>query len=100
MLASYIFFFFFLRDFDDEKGQEKKNLDLGFSLFLFLSLSLQTTTEKNKKTHTNKPGYTTHHCAPITVSIESAIRSLDCRLKLIPSVPIEMPSETPIVLNL
>lgn len=59
----------------------------GFSLPVFLS------PPPTKKKHQ------THHCAPITVSIESAIRSLDCKLKLIPSVPIEMPSETPIVLK-
>ena len=40
-----------------------------------------------------------YHCAPITVSIESAIRSRDGSEKLMPSVPIEMPSETPIVLK-
>ena len=40
-----------------------------------------------------------YHCAAIRVSIESAIRSRDCRLKLIPSVPIEMPSLTPMVLK-
>ena len=40
-----------------------------------------------------------YHWAPITVSIESAIRSRDCSEKLMPSVPIEMPSLTPIVLN-
>ena len=35
----------------------------------------------------------------MTVSIESAIRSRDCSEKLMPSVPIEMPSLTPMVLN-
>ena len=35
----------------------------------------------------------------MTVSTESAIRSRDCREKPMPSVPIEMPSETPMVLN-
>mmetsp|Transcript_33778 Transcript_33778/g.58381 ORF Transcript_33778/g.58381 Transcript_33778/m.58381 type:complete len:239 (+) Transcript_33778:1118-1834(+) len=40
-----------------------------------------------------------YHCAPITVSMESAIRSRDWREKLIPSVPIEIPSETPTVLK-
>src|SRR5687768_4330077 len=40
-----------------------------------------------------------YHCADITVSIESAIKSRDCREYDIPSVPIEMPSLTPIVLN-
>src|SRR5213596_2904423 len=35
----------------------------------------------------------------MTVSMESAIRSRDCSEKLIPSVPIEMPSLTPIVLK-
>lgn len=36
-----------------------------------------------------------YHCAPMTVSIESAIRSRDCSEKLMPDVPIEMPSLTP-----
>ncbi len=40
-----------------------------------------------------------YHCALMTVSMLSAIRSRDCRLKLMPSVPIEMPSDTPIVLK-
>jgi len=40
-----------------------------------------------------------YHWAPMTVSIESAIRSRDCNEKLMPSVPIEIPSDTPIVLN-
>src|SRR5262245_26525683 len=40
-----------------------------------------------------------YHCAQVTVSIESAIRSRDCSEYDIPSVPIEMPSLTPIVLN-
>ncbi len=40
-----------------------------------------------------------YHWPPITVSIESAIRSRDCREYDIPSVPIEMPSLTPTVLN-
>ena len=40
-----------------------------------------------------------YHCAPMTVSIESAIRSRDCSEKLMPCVPIEMPSDTPIVLK-
>ena len=40
-----------------------------------------------------------YHWAPITVSIESAIRSRDCSEKHMPSVPIEMPSLTPMVLN-
>ena len=50
----------------------------------------------------SQPGSATsasYHCAPITVSIESAIRSRDGSEKLMPSVPIEMPSETPIVLK-
>ena len=48
------------------------------------------------------PGMATspsYHCACITVSIESAMTSREGREKLIPSVPIEIPSETPIVLN-
>ena len=40
-----------------------------------------------------------YHCAHITVSIESAIRSRDCSEKLMPSVPMEMPSLTPMVLK-
>ena len=40
-----------------------------------------------------------YHCAPITVSIESAIRSRDCSEYDMPSVPIDIPSETPMVLN-
>src|SRR3569623_1046330 len=40
-----------------------------------------------------------YHWAPMIVSIESAIRSRDWREKLMPSVPIEMPSDTPTVLN-
>ena len=36
---------------------------------------------------------------PTTVSIESAITSLETREYFIPCVPIEMPSETVIVLN-
>src|SRR4051812_4626275 len=50
----------------------------------------------------SQPGSATspsYHWAPMTVSIESAIRSRDCSEKLIPSVPIEMPSDTPTVLN-
>src|SRR2546423_4688035 len=50
----------------------------------------------------SQPGsemFASYHCPCITVSIESAIRSLDCRLYRIPVVPIEMASETPIVLN-
>ena len=38
-------------------------------------------------------------CPPMMVSILSAMTSLDCKEKLMPSVPIEMPSLTPIVLN-
>lgn len=41
----------------------------------------------------------THHWALITVSMLSAIRSRDCKLKLMPSVPMEMPSDTPMVLK-
>src|SRR5437868_2447787 len=40
-----------------------------------------------------------YHWPPITVSIESAIRSRDWSEYDMPSVPIEMPSLTPIVLN-
>src|SRR3989344_1009160 len=40
-----------------------------------------------------RPSY---HCAPMTVSIESAIRSRDCNEYDMPSVPMEMPSDTPI----
>ena len=43
--------------------------------------------------------FASYHCAAITVSIESAIRSRDCSEKLMPSVPIEMPSLTPMVLK-
>lgn len=38
-------------------------------------------------------------CSQRTVSMESAIRSRDWRLKLIPSVPMEIPSLTPMVLK-
>ena len=50
----------------------------------------------------SQPGRDTlasYHCAPMTVSMESAIRSRDWREKDMPSVPMEMPSDTPIVLN-
>jgi hypothetical protein len=50
----------------------------------------------------SQPGSATsasYHCAPITVSIESAMRSRDGSEKLMPSVPIEIASETPIVLK-
>ena len=40
-----------------------------------------------------------YHCAPMTVSIESAIRSRDWSEYDIPSVPMEMPSDTPMVLK-
>ena len=40
-----------------------------------------------------------YHCPPITVSILSAFKSLDYRLYRMPFVPIEMPSDTPTVLN-
>jgi hypothetical protein len=40
-----------------------------------------------------------YHWAPITVSIESAMRSRDWREYDIPGVPIEIPSDTPIVLK-
>ena len=50
----------------------------------------------------SQPGRETlasYHCAAITVSMESAMRSRLCRLYDMPSVPIEMPSLTPIVLK-
>jgi hypothetical protein len=50
----------------------------------------------------SQPGIATrasYHWACITVSIESAMMSRDGSEKLIPSVPIEIPSLTPIVLN-
>src|SRR3989338_6882738 len=50
----------------------------------------------------SQPGTATrasYHWAPITVSIESAMMSLDWREYFIPSVPIEMPSLTPMVLK-
>ena len=40
-----------------------------------------------------------YHWARITVSIESAMRSRDWSEKLMPSVPMLMPSDTPMVLN-
>jgi hypothetical protein len=43
-----------------------------------------------------KPSY---HCAPMVVSIESAIKSRDCKEKRIPVVPMEIPSLTPMVLK-
>ena len=51
----------------------------------------------------SQPGKATsasYHCAAMTVSIESAIKSRLCKEYDMPSVPIEIPSETPIVLNL
>src|SRR6056297_2720230 len=50
----------------------------------------------------SQPGRATrasYHCALMTVSIESAIRSREGSEKLMPSVPIEIPSETPTLLN-
>ena len=50
----------------------------------------------------SQPGieiFASYHCADITVSMESAIRSRDCNENDMPSVPIEMPSLTPMVLN-
>src|SRR5690606_16018698 len=41
-----------------------------------------------------------YHMALATVSMESAIRSRDCREKFMPSVPMEMPSLTPMVWNI
>lgn len=38
-------------------------------------------------------------CADMTVSMLSAMRSLLCSEKLMPSVPMEMPSDTPMVLK-
>ena len=43
--------------------------------------------------------YPSIHSQPTTVSIESAITSLDTKEYFIPSVPIEIPSEIVIVLN-
>ena len=40
-----------------------------------------------------------YHCAPITVSIESAITSRETKEYRIPEVPFDIPSLTPIVLN-
>ena len=40
-----------------------------------------------------------YHWALMTVSMESAIRSLDWSEKDMPSVPIDIPSETPMVLK-
>eukprot|EP00427_Karlodinium_veneficum_P019594 CAMPEP_0169127732 /NCGR_PEP_ID=MMETSP1015-20121227/36178_1 /TAXON_ID=342587 /ORGANISM="Karlodinium micrum, Strain CCMP2283" /LENGTH=91 /DNA_ID=CAMNT_0009191561 /DNA_START=270 /DNA_END=545 /DNA_ORIENTATION=- len=48
------------------------------------------------------PGIVTkasYHCAPMTVSILSAMISRDGKEYIMPFVPIEMPSETPTVLN-
>ena len=51
----------------------------------------------------SQPGRATQRVVPSarrsTVSIESAMRSRDWSEKLIPSVPIEMPSLTPMVLK-
>ena len=50
----------------------------------------------------SQPGIATrpsYHWACMTVSIESAMMSRDGSEKLMPSVPIEMPSLTPMVLN-
>ena len=50
----------------------------------------------------SQPGramWASYHWPPMTVSIESAMRSRDWSEKLMPSVPIEMPSLTPMVLN-
>ena len=41
----------------------------------------------------------THHCAPMIVSMLSAMRSRLCRLKLMPSVPMLIASDTPTVLK-
>jgi hypothetical protein len=51
----------------------------------------------------SQPGSDTlasYHCPPMTVSMESAMRSRDWREKDIPGVPMEIPSDTPMVLNL
>ena len=51
----------------------------------------------------SQPGTATnpsYHWAFITVSMESAMISLDCKEYFIPSVPIEIPSLTPMVLNM
>ena len=50
----------------------------------------------------SQPGIATrpsYHCALMTVSIESAMMSREGSEKLIPSVPIDRPSLTPIVLK-
>ncbi len=50
----------------------------------------------------SQPGMVTaasYHWPPMMVSMESAIRSRDGREKLMPSVPMEMPSLTPMVLK-
>src|SRR3990172_399930 len=49
--------------------------------------------------HPGKEMLASYHWLAIRVSIESAMRSRDWREKLVPWVPIEMPSLTPIVLN-
>ena len=43
-----------------------------------------------------RPSY---HWPPMTVSTESAMRSRDCSEKHMPRVPMDMPSETPMVLK-
>lgn len=41
-----------------------------------------------------------YHCALTTVSIESAMISLETKENRIPSVPLDIPSLTPMVLNI
>ena len=48
----------------------------------------------------SQPGMATlasYHCPLMTVSIESAMMSRDCSEKDMPSVPMEMPSLTPVL---
>lgn len=49
--------------------------------------------------HPGNETFASYHWPAITVSMESAIKSRDCRDMDIPGVPMEIPSETPIVLN-
>src|SRR5271155_1390415 len=49
--------------------------------------------------HPGREMLASYHCPCMTVSTESAIKSRDWRLYRIPVVPIEIPSETPMVLN-
>jgi hypothetical protein len=40
-----------------------------------------------------------YHCAPMVVSIESAMMSRDCSENDMPDVPIEIPSLTPVAIT-